>query len=126
MMIGMGTPSSQSRIPRPIVSSDFLRARAPACLSAAIAREINPAVRNSTAYGGKWPGVCNPLCVTTWSLGTIVLPARQLLVTTVLDAPTVTAAAERMVTTAKMLTGKPARSLLSSSPRESRSSSPPL
>ena len=42
MMIGMGTPSSQSRIPRPIVSSDFLRARAPACLSAAIARQIVP------------------------------------------------------------------------------------
>lgn len=34
------------------------------------------------------------------------------------DAATVTAAAERMVTTAKMLTGKPARNLSSSSPRE--------
>ena len=39
------------------------------------------------------------------------------------DAATVTAAAERMVTTAKMLTGKPARNLSSSSPRESQSSS---
>ena len=38
------------------------------------------------------------------------------------DAATVRAAAERMVTTANMLTGKPARNLSSPSPRESRSS----
>jgi hypothetical protein len=84
MIIGMGTPSSQSRIPRPIGSSDFLRARAPACLSAAIAREINPAegILPLMVVGG--PAFATHkrrdyhLCVTTWSLGTIVLSARQL------------------------------------------------
>jgi hypothetical protein len=65
MMIGIGTPSNQSRIPRPIVSSCFLRARAPAGLSADLAHEIDS---DSPALATRKPHE-HHLRVTTWSLG---------------------------------------------------------
>src|ERR1700722_1213800 len=65
MMIGIGTPSNQSRIPRPIVSSGFLRARAPAGLSADLAHEIDS---DSPALATRKPHE-HHLRVTTWSLG---------------------------------------------------------